>query len=586
MSGKKVFSCCILFVFLFGAISVRAAEKNSSLLILPFDINAAGKYSYLKESIRNMLSARLAAKDGIEIRDYELSQKEISGLRTLKKREAVRALFARLHADYIVTGTLYSVSNRLNLRLTFYPAQIKGKPMEFSMLADNENAILPALNRLVGDIGKKLAMLSEKVNANGKVARGQMTGQQALPSQGMNAFQTANPERMYKKGIYSSGGVAGAESAGVKVSSRGVRRSTQLSMNLVSMAVGDLDGDGVDEIVLAAPGKLAIYHFQNGRFSQIAKAAISSRLKINALNLADPGRTGRDTIYLSATDGNTISSLIARWDMAHGLQILHRDIHWFIRPLTIPGKGVVLAGQKETWSGLAPIFSPVYRLKFKMGSNEPIKGEKVSLPDNIKLFDFTFADLKGDGDIEKVVIDSHNKLLVYDQNNTLLWVSHENYGGSLNYLGSNWNEPVGSEEKIYVPIRIIAVNLYGQKKQQILVAKNNRTSWAFLKNFRTYNGGSISCLQWKKGNLYELWHTNTLTGMIADFSLRLHEGKMGGKNRAAAGSGIKTAANSKSLQLFIGDISNTEPFDILLSADNETSLYAYDLDLTPDKTKK
>ena len=135
------------------------------------------------------------------------------------------------------------------------------------------------------------------------------------------------------------GASSGGENAGTQVSSQGVRKSSPLSMQMVTMAVGDLDGDGVEEIVLATDGELQFYHFREGRFAPIAKAPISKRLKIHAINLADLDKNGKMEIYISATDENTVSSLIAEWDKERGLQILHKNIRWYLRPMEVPGEG-------------------------------------------------------------------------------------------------------------------------------------------------------------------------------------------------------------------------------------------------------
>ena len=53
-----------------------------------------------------MLASRLAARDGIRIMDYSLSQKELDEIKSSKKQELAKGLFTRLHADYLATGSI------------------------------------------------------------------------------------------------------------------------------------------------------------------------------------------------------------------------------------------------------------------------------------------------------------------------------------------------------------------------------------------------------------------------------------------------------------------------------------------------
>jgi hypothetical protein len=586
MSGRRILSILAVLVFFCGCFTAQTAqaqEKKTSVIIMPFNTKAAGKYAYLDESIRTMLSSRLAAKAGIQIRDYSFSPKELNEIKKFKNRESSGKIPARLNVDYIVNGSMYSVSKKLDLQVTFHPLQKNGKPLKFTLIAENEEQILPALDRLVDEINNKISKKVEKKKLH------KMSGQehgkpvQSETPKGELGFQTANPEKMYKKGIYSMNGISG-ESGAMQVAANGVRKSSPISMEMVAMGVGDLDGDGTKEIVLAGNGELRIFHFRDGRFFQIAKASLASRLKIQAMNLADLNHDGRDEIYICATDGENISSLIAEWNAKQGLHILYKEIPWYLRPLKIPGRGMVLAGQ-ESGVGVGNLISPgIYELKMKKGSDSPVRGEMLPVPSQVNLFDFVFADLNGDGQVETVAIDNQEKLLVYDQGKTLLWVSSENFGGSTNFLGSGLKADNAVQTKIYLPTRLIAVDLYNDKKQEILVARNKKTSYDFLSNFRTYNGGFVSCMKWTGAAMQELWHTRTRAGKVVDYNLQLTAGANEALKTSSAIQGQKGSGGKQSAVLFVGQVPSSTFLNILLPKKSETTLFAYDIYLK-EKTK-
>ena len=94
--------CCVLACLTSAAI-LQAEEKDASVskvMILPFDGGSAGKFSYLTDPIRSMVTSRLAGQEGVEVVDYGLRAGDLEKLsRGETTLEDGGSLFSRYDLD-------------------------------------------------------------------------------------------------------------------------------------------------------------------------------------------------------------------------------------------------------------------------------------------------------------------------------------------------------------------------------------------------------------------------------------------------------------------------------------------------------
>ena len=214
------------------------------------------------------------------------------------------------------------------------------------------------------------------------------------------------------------------------------------------MDVGDLDGNGEKEIVFASHTALQVFHYSEGRFQKMAELALRPTYKIHALNIADLDKDGKSEIFVSAHEGVNLSSMILSWSSQNGLKVLCKDIRWFVRPMLVPKEGLILAGQSGNAHPEQGYVQPgLFKMTVSPGYASVERGAKIPLPASVNLFDFIWADLDTNGTVETIVIDRNEKLLVYDNQNNILWVSDEDYGGSRNYVGIPKAESISTDNR-------------------------------------------------------------------------------------------------------------------------------------------
>ena len=516
--------CCVLACLSHS--TVLQAQDNTSpskkVMVLPFDGGSAGAFSYLTDPIRSMVTSRLAGQEGVEVVDYGLRAADIKKLAEGETTvEGGASLFSRFELDYIVTGGLYALQTGLKIQVSVIGKDTEGEPVNLNVLAINEESVIGQVELLVDEISGK----GFGLETSGALEIASQGGER----DGLSGFTTEHPEKMYKKGVYT--GAIVAEEGGVSVSSAGVRRSRIIPTMLVTMATGDLDGDGVQEVVSAARTSLSIVRFNGSKFVEVASYKFPKSAKVNAVNVADLDGDSKPEIYVSANNRERASSAIFSFD-GNSLIPLQENIRWFIRPVNMPGERMVLAGQRDSTDHEEGFIRPgVSILAVSPADYKVSEEKKLPLPAGVNLFDFEYADLEGDNKFELVAVDHREKVLVYDSQNSLMWVSEKDYGGSRNFFGPaksdgySLHAMVADQQNhlidrkiVFIPARIVVKDIDGDGKQEVIIGQNKRVYGKWFANSREYDGGSVVCLGWRQGSLQELWRTNKLNGYLADYN--------------------------------------------------------------------
>ena len=549
--------------------TVYGAEDNSSrkIIMSTFDVSSAGTYTYLRDGVQSMLVSRLSTIDGAELVDQRVSVGEIAKLK--KGAEEGKDIPTEIEADYLVTGALFALTRGLNIQVVFYPLSPDAEIERFSVVAEDDASIISTLDGLSQDIAVRV-FGHERAVAGIRSEQGKQVA--------TKGFVTVHPEVAYKKGLYS-GSVIDIGDSAIQVSAQGVRRTTELPLKMLAMVVGDADGDGSTELILVTESGLRVYAFIGRKASEIAKIKFSGSIRVHAINMADLDNNGKKEIYLSATKDLNVSSLILEWDKESGFTTTRQYIPWYIRPIDHPDRGMILAGQKRGFERTDFVQRGVFQPAVNDKGVFAAAGE-IALPSSVNLFDFTYADIDGDKIFEKIVIDQNEKLKIYDQENGLIWVSGEKYGGSKTYIGPpigmgvdrNKNTSLSANEEsdrdlFFVPGRITVVDLDKNGRQDIVAVNNVDVPAAnWFNRLRVYEGGSIVGLTWNGSALVETWRTGRQSGFVADYDFFLK------KDMETGPKGEKGIAT-----LYIGQLPNSGTLESLLPGMDRTKLSMYEL---------
>ena len=553
----------ILFALVFLGMTMGSAFAQndgktaaSRVLFLPFDGSSAGEYTYLVDGIRTMLASRLSAKTGVQLVDYSLQESEIQKMMAAGQgSDDARAAYNRLQTDYVVNGALYATNTGLKIQVGLSSAEMKAA-QTFSSVMENEDQVIKAVATLVEEITQKMFGVPGTESAR--------QDDTVVKSDEISGFRTEHPEKIYKKGGLGGGAiVAVGENEGV--TAKGVKRSSIIPDVVVSLDVGDLDGNGEKEIVFASRTSLQVFDFSDGQFRKLASFELLPTHRIHALHVADLDRDGKSEIIVSSHERQDLSSMILGWSAQGGMKVLCDKIRWYLRPVVLPKEGLVLAGQSGNLDPDLGFVQPgLYLMTIGSGVSSVNRGAKIALPAQINLFDFLIVDLDANGTMETVAIDRNEKLLVYDSQNNLVWVSDEDYGGSRNFVGpakSEASQDNRDRNMVFVPTKLLAQDIDIDGKVEIIIGRNKRVSYRFLANTRIYEGGTIDCLKWDGSAMRELWRTNTIPGYIADYSFSL------------AGETERQKAGGQQAQLYVGQVPGDAFFGLFPVRESKLLVY-------------
>ena len=499
-------ACCLVIV---SVLPVVAKEQQKARLRLePFVVHSQQDKSFLRTAVRSMVASRLAASGRCDIVEGK--------------------------ADFVLLGELTAIGKGLSLHVTVRDLSEGQPPASYVSSAASEDAIIAAVDELADKI-----VQGSFAGESGKVAA--PVSAQLVPAapQPTPAVTTAHPDhafRQTKSGVVPSTAAAPAGGAAIirpqaqGAGGKTLNKTQNVKLALHDMVVADVDGDGRDEVVLAEKFEATVYRFQGQRLSRMATLSLSTQFKIAGLFGADLDNDGRAEIYLSGVKGTQVQSLAAQWqDGAWDYRFKGQS--WYVRPLAVPGRGLVLVGQGAGMS--QPFAGPVTELSVIEGKLQP--SVTMALPPKAHIFNFSLANLDGTGDPEVVLVDESDYLRVMRSSGKLLWKSDDRFGGSIRFVGGQDTlrhrggrpghqevDLIDGEElrRIYLPTPIVVQDLNGDGLDEVVVVKNGDSATRFLQNMKRLPSGEVMALGWNGLALTELWRTQKLDGYVASYDLR------------------------------------------------------------------
>ncbi|EFK09032.1 FG-GAP repeat protein [delta proteobacterium NaphS2] len=480
----------LLFVLFLSCPSPVFAAEPKTLAIIPFTMNSERNLDFLKEGIMDMLSSRLAWKDKLKIIEKGVVKKELAAVSGPMNEAKALEIGKKLEADFVIFGSLTVFGESVSLDAKILDVKKSEVLITAYDQSKGMDGVIPTVNQFAENInakimGKDLPYQESKPRESDQ----QLGGPGALIDVAKEA------EGSYNKPSF-------------------VQR---FKLEIRGLDVGDLDGDGKNELVLIDKTSVYVYKWQEKGPYLFKVVEGSWSPNYIYITVADLDGNGKSEIYVCNLTATDAGSFVLEWNGAEFKEIIHGQT-WLIRTTDLPGKGKVLLGQRRNPEG--NYLGDVHILKRQ--GNDLVSAGTLNLPHYSNVFNFTQCDLSGKGSVSTILLGRSEHLLVYGPTGEQLWKSDDYFGGSLCYM--NWMDPqqntmADTPIRLFIASPIFTTDVDADGKKEVVICKNHSKTGRMFVDFRWFGSGRIHFMDWDEAGLVSKFTSQKLSGTIVGYQV-------------------------------------------------------------------
>jgi len=483
---------CLLVLISLPSASItqtRDPGKIYKVAILPFLIHSQENLDYLRDGMYDVLSSRLTADGRIEIVERNTVERTLYEERPMRLDEEVaKRVGMRVGADYAVLGSVTKIGNFISLDARLISISEEKPPLGVYTQTKGIDDLMAKIGDFAEEIGNKV------VGRRPSMAR---------PG-GSGAGQAARP------GIIRT-----------DPGSLGFKKSQTFPFEIKGLDIGDVNGDGKNEIVAIDKNNVYIFKYDGEKLTLLQKIEEDYTHNFLTLDAADVNRNGYAEIVVTSVVEDNLRSFILEYEEGKFRRITQKA-DWYYRVIRHPKEGLMLLGQRMGSDGFPA--GTIYRLVWKKNAYD--RGPKMPFPPGTRLSGLALVDFRGDGKAEIIAYDTEDRLNIISDNGKTVWRS-DRFGGTNNSYENykKLEEPYSPRDhipsRVYIPPRIVVRDLDGDGIPEVIVSRNDFGSGVILEKVRVYDKGEIYDLvrEGEDRGLTISWKTREIKGYIADFQI-------------------------------------------------------------------
>ncbi len=307
--------------------------------------------------------------------------------------------------------------------------------------------------------------------------------------------------------------------------------SEDFDFEMVGLDTGDVDGDGVVDVVVAGPTQIRVMRYDSLGKRLVESMRHTERLgsQCIALDVGDVNANGFAEIYVTNVVRRGAASYVLEFDgtqlrkIAENEKRSYRVLHPYDQQpfLVTQAAGVfdpfLGSVKRASWGGDGSIKTESYDLVAKLDRQN-----------EVDVFGFAVGDVDGDGEDDILSFDSEDRLAMFSLDGQRKWRSGERYGGSMGAVdyGSDTEHKLsrGHPREYVITLsvnqRILLCDLDGDGLKEVIVPQNVR--YVSLVNIDEITGikeSKIVILGWDGVTMSEKWLTKAVPFFTSDIAL-------------------------------------------------------------------
>jgi TolB-like protein len=520
-----------LTLLVLGSVAPAYAAP-ARVAVLPFDVHAEKDLTFLQEGILDMLGSRLAWREKVEVINENETKAALASIEGFEGESRALLVGGKLQADYVLFGSLTVFGESVSIDARMVDVSGQQAPLPFFAQTRAMGEVIPQINQFATDInatvfGRGVAQRPVAATAP-QASAAPATGAQQPVQQAYDPRM--HPEKLLQSGVqgetqvpiagqpYQAPNPAFIAAPGATNTANQPKfwRSHNIKALITGIDVGDVDKDGLQEIVIAEDKVVTINRIVNGRLLRIGEAG---KIRIGThigVDVGDVNGNGTPEIYVSSVGGpksDVVESFVLEYN-GKEYGTIYGPNNWYYRVAKTIDRGTVLLGQRQK-TAVDSIFREAIHEMLWEGSRITL-GPLVLKGGIANLMGVTYDDITQSGQSLIVAYSDWDRVRIYSGASQMIYEDADRTGGNLLSFNLRQEEP-GVQNKQFFPLRIRTTDIDQDGKAEVMVVSHDELAKSLLKNFRSFKRGKIQLMEWDGMGLVPKWNTQEFAGRVSDF---------------------------------------------------------------------